>query len=260
VNISRISTRNLLGVSALSDGVKIAMWSGPRNISTAMMYSFDNRLDCHASDEPLYANFLISTGMQHPGAEVVIRKQESDLERVISQLTGPIPRGKKIWYQKHMCHHVMDDSDISWVDGLTNCFLIRDPREVLLSLSKITDSIDLRSTGLPQQIRIVEHVTVRSGFNPPILDSKEILENPRSMLGELCDLVGINFDEKMLSWDPGPRDCDGAWAKFWYGSVWDSSGFSAPSPREGELSPYLLGVLDEAIPLYQKLREIRIRA
>jgi len=153
----------------------------------------------------------------------------------------------------------MDDSDISWIDGLTNCFLIRDPREVLLSLSKITDSIDLRSTGLPQQIRIVEHLTNDSGFIPPILDSKEILDNPRAMLGELCDSVGINFDQKMMSWEPGPRDCDGAWAEYWYDSVWASSGFAPPSPRVGELAPHLSEVLDEAMPLYQKLREIRIR-
>ncbi|MBU38699.1 MAG: sulfotransferase family protein [Euryarchaeota archaeon] len=243
----------------MSDEVKIAMWSGPRNISTAMMYAFDNRLDCHATDEPLYANFLMSTGTQHPGAHEVMREYETDLEQVISQLTGPIPRGKTIWYQKHMCHHVMDDSDISWIDGLTNCFLIRDPREVLLSLSKITDSIDLRSTGLPQQIRIMEHVTKESGFIPPILDSKEILENPRALLGELCDSVGINFDHKMLSWEPGPRDCDGVWAEHWYSSVWSSSGFAPPSIREGELSPHLSGVLEEAMPLYQKLREIRVR-
>ena len=235
------------------------MWSGPRNISTAMMYAFDNRLDCHATDEPLYANFLMSTGTQHPGAKEIMEKHEADLDRLISQLTGPIPEGKSIWYQKHMCHHVMDDSDISWIDGLTNCFLIRDPREVLLSLSKITDSIDLRSTGLPQQIRIVEHVTKQSGFSPPILDSKEILENPRALLRELCDLVGINFDQKMLSWEPGPRACDGVWAEYWYGSVWASSGFSPPSPRGGELNSYLSGVLDEAMPLLQKLHGMRVR-
>ena len=235
------------------------MWSGPRNISTAMMYAFDNRLDCHATDAPLYANFLMSTGTQHPGAKEIMEKHEADLDRLISQLTGPIPEGKSIWYQKHMCHHVMDDSDISWIDGLTNCFLIRDPREVLLSLSKITDSIDLRSTGLPQQIRIVEHVTKQSGFSPPILDSKEILENPRALLRELCDLVGINFDQKMLSWEPGPRACDGVWAEYWYGSVWASSGFAPPSPREGELNSYLSGVLDEAMPLFQKLHGIRVR-
>ena len=236
------------------------MWSGPRNISTAMMYSFDNRVDCHATDEPLYANFLLSTGTDHPGAKEVIENQETDLEQVISHLTGPIPGEKPIWYQKHMCHHVMDGSDISWIDGLTNCFLIRDPREVLLSLSKVTDSIDLRATGLPQQIRIVEHVRGERGVNPPILDSKEILDNPRILLGKLCDSLGIKFDERMLSWEPGPRNCDGIWAKYWYGSVWQSSGFATHSPRDGELGSRLSRILDEAMPLYQKLRELRISA
>ena len=157
----------------MAEGVSIAMWSGPRNISTAMMYSFDNRADCFASDEPLYAHYLSRTGIKHPDADVVMTRHETDADAVTDYLTGTIPGAAGVWYQKHMCHHLMDDSDISWVAGLTNCFLIRDPREVLLSLSKITDSIDLRSTGLPQQIRIVEYVTERSGFNPPILDSKE---------------------------------------------------------------------------------------
>ena len=235
------------------------MWSGPRNISTAMMYSFDNREDCHATDEPLYANFLMSTGTDHPGAKEVIANHETDLESVISQLLGPIPGRKEIWYQKHMCHHVMVDSDISWIEDLTNCFLIRHPREVLLSLSRITDSVDLMSTGLPQQIRIVEYVIEELGLEPQIIDSNEILEAPRELLGKLCDSVGINFDENMLSWSPGPRTCDGAWAKHWYESVWASSGFSPPSPREGELKPGLSEVLEEAMPLYLKLRDIRIR-
>ena len=189
----------------------------------------------------------------------MIDNYETDYHKITQVLSGEFPEESGIWYQKHMCHHVMDDSDISWIDGLTNCFLIRDPREVLLSLSKITDSIDLRSTGLPQQIRIVEHVTKESGFIPPILDSKEILENPRALLGELCDSVGINFDQKMLSWEPGPRDCDGVWAEYWYGSVWASSGFAQPSHREGQLSPHLSEVLEEAIPLYQTLRGSRVR-
>jgi len=236
------------------------MWSGPRNISTAMMYSFDNRSDCYATDEPLYANFLMSTGTNHPGAREVMENHETDRELVISQLIGPIPNGKKIWYQKHMSHHLMEDSDISWIDGLTNCFLIRDPREVLLSLSKITDSIDLLSTGLPQQIRIVEHLIAEFGSIPPILDSNDVLGGPVALLSKLCDSIGINFDENMISWEPGPRNCDGIWAEYWYDSVWSSSGFSPPSPRVGELNSALSEVLEEAMPLYQQLRDIRIRA
>ena len=237
---------------------RIAMWSGPRNISTAMMYSFHNRDDCYASDEPLYANFLLSTGTPHPDAQEVIESHETDLDAVISGLTGPIPEGKSIWYQKHMCHHISDESDLSWIDGLTNCFLIRDPREVLLSLSKITDVLDLRVTGLTQQIRILNHVYSKSGEYPPIIDSRDVLENPRKTLSSLCGCVGIPFSEDMLSWDPGPRDCDGIWAKNWYSSVWGSSGFMPYSPREGELSPELSAVLEEANPIYEELRSRRI--
>ena len=145
------------------DRTRIAMWSGPRNISTALMYSFENRFDCHATDEPLYASFLLNSGTPHPGAEEVIEKNETDLGKVITTLTGPIPDEKQIWYQKHMCHHIPDDSDISWIDDFENCFLIRNPRDVLLSLSKITESIDLLSTGLPQQLTIFRHVIKSKG-------------------------------------------------------------------------------------------------
>ena len=238
---------------------RIAMWSGPRNISTALMYSFENRNDCHATDEPLYAPFLLNSGVTHPGAEEVIEKNETDLGKIITTLTGPIPENKHIWYQKHMCHHLPEDSDISWIDDFKNCFLIRNPRDVLLSLSKITDSIDLFSTGLPQQLRILRHVIKCSGEFPPVIDSADVLENPKTVLSALCEAIGIPFSERMLSWEPGPRNCDGVWAKFWYDSVWKSSGFALPRPSEEELSEHLNLILEEAIPIYQELRELRIR-
>ncbi|MBR79968.1 MAG: sulfotransferase family protein [Euryarchaeota archaeon] len=237
---------------------RIAMWSGPRNISTAMMYSFNNRSDCHATDEPLYANFLLNSGIPHPDAEEVIENNETDIGAVITYLTGPIPGDKKLWYQKHMCHHILDGSDLSWIDGLTNCFLIRDPREVLLSLSKITDVPDLHVTGLPQQIRILDHVRSQTGADPPIIDSSDVLEDPHSTLSSLCDSIGLQFHEDMLSWDPGPKDCDGIWAKNWYSSVWESSGFMPYRPRVGELGPALSEVLEEAIPIYEELRSRRL--
>ncbi|MBI88375.1 MAG: sulfotransferase family protein [Euryarchaeota archaeon] len=237
----------------MNDATKIAMWSGPRNISTALMYSFYNREDCYATDEPLYANYLLSTGTPHPAAEEVIQSQETNLDVITSELNGPVPEGKKIWYQKHMCHHVPMDSDLSWTEGLFNCFLIRDPREVLLSLSKITEEVDLWSTGLPQQIRILDYVSSRSPMQPIVLDSADILSDPRTALNSLCDSIGIQFSEEMLSWEPGPRKCDGVWAKHWYSSVWESSGFYPPSKREGRLNEPTSRVLEEAIPLYQKL-------
>lgn len=235
------------------------MWSGPRNISTAMMYSFDNRGDCHATDEPLYANFLQSSETPHPGAKEVMELHETDIGTVISHITGPNPRDKPIWYQKHMCHHVMDESDLSWIDSLTNCFLIRNPEDVLLSLSKITNSIDLRATGLPQQIRIFEHVSKVLGRIPPIVDSLDILENPRSLLETLCESLGIPFLEQMLSWEKGPRKCDGIWGKNWYSSVWETSGFVPPKNREDELDDNLSSILETAMPIYQELWEMRIR-
>ena len=241
------------------DRTRIAMWSGPRNISTALMYSFENRFDCHATDEPLYASFLLNSRTPHPGAEEVIEKYETDLGKLITTLTGPIPDEKQIWYQKHMCHHIPEDSDISWIDDFKNCFLIRNPRDVLLSLSKVTDCIDLLSTGLPQQLTIFRHVINSSGEIPPVIDSEDVLEDPESILSALCESIGIPFSQRMLSWDPGPRSCDGLWGKYWYDSVWKSSGFSPPSPKAGELSEHLYSVLEESTMIYEELREMRIR-
>ena len=241
------------------DSTRIAMWSGPRNISTALMYSFENRSDCYATDEPLYASFLLKSGTPHPGAEEVIENNESEVGKIITTLTGPIPDKKQIWYQKHMCHHLPPDSDISWIDNFKNCFLIRDPREVLLSLSKITDSIDLLSTGLPQQLTIFKHVIKSSRKIPPVIDSADVLEDPESILSVLCESIGIPFSKRMLSWEPGPRNCDGLWGKYWYDSVWKSSGFSPPTPKDGVLSEHLHSVLEESTIIYQELREMRIR-
>ena len=140
----------------MADGVSIAMWSGPRNISTAMMYSFDNREDCFASDEPLYSHYLARTGIKHPDADAVIAHHEVDVNSVVDYLTGEIPGDAGVWYQKHMCHHIIDGVDLNWVGAMRHCFLIREPREVLLSLAKKTDAIDAWATGLPQQARIID--------------------------------------------------------------------------------------------------------
>ena len=144
------------------EGVSIAMWSGPRNISTAMMYSFDNRGDCFASDEPLYAHYLSQTGIKHPDADAVMTHHETDADVVTDYLTGTIPGGANVWYQKHMCHHILPDMGTGWLTSLENCSLIRDPREVLLSLSRITDEVSLWATGLPQQARLLEQVAAVS--------------------------------------------------------------------------------------------------
>ena len=244
----------------MDEGTRVAMWSGPRNISTAMMYSFDNRSDCFATDEPLYANYLLSTKTAHPDADEVIDHYETDLESIISHLTGSIPDDMPVWYQKHMSHHVTEDADLDWLDGLTNCFLIRDPREVLLSLSNVTDVVNLWVMGLPQQVRILSHVVETTGKEPPIIDARDVLEDPVGMLSALCDRLEIEYVDEMVSWDPGPRDCDGIWARHWYDSVWKTTGFSPYTPREGQLSPEHDSVLEEAMPLYDELWSRRLGA
>lgn len=242
----------------MDDGCRVAMWSGPRNISTALMYSFENREDCCAIDEPFYAHYLEQTGIDHPDSQRVIESYETDYGEIAQTLIGEIPDGARIWYQKHMCHHIMPEMDIDWIHSLNNCFLIRDPREVLLSLSQITHEVSLWATGLPQQIMLIERAS-QDGHRPPIIDSRDILEDPSEMLGMLCLELGIPFSEDMLSWEAGPRDCDGIWGEHWYDSVWSSTGFSPYRPRTGRLPSSLESVLEQAMPLYQEMHSKRMR-
>jgi len=244
---------------APTEPTRIAMWSGPRNISTAMMYSFANRADTVASDEPLYAHYLKTTGVEHPGADAVIAAGETDWRAVVRALSGDIPGGATVWYQKHMCHHILEGMDLGWAGAMTHCFLLRDPREVLLSLSKKTDAVDAWATGLPQQAQLIPAIEELTGRAPLVVDSRDILADPRRVLGELCARFGIPFDPAMLSWAAGPKDCDGVWAEHWYDSVWASTGFAAPRPRVGELSPSLQAVLREVQPIYDELSQRRLR-
>ena len=163
---------------------RIAMWSGPRNISTAMMYSFDNRPDTFCVDEPLYAHYLARTKIPHPDAQKVIDNGVTDWEKVVESLCGEIPGNAEIWYQKHMTHHILPHMELEWLSNLKNCLLIRNPREVILSLSKITDQIDARATGLPEQTRLLDHILETTGQIPIIVDSQDILENPEYFMSE----------------------------------------------------------------------------
>ena len=238
---------------------RIAMWSGPRNISTAMMYSFDNRLDSYCSDEPLYGHYLDRTGITHPGAQKVVDSGETNWEKVVDSLCGEIPNGAEIWYQKHMTHHLLPHIDLDWISKLTNCLLIRDPREVLLSMSKKTDQIDVMATGLPQQNRLFDHLLETTGEIPTIIDSGDILKNPERMLFKLCDVLEIPFDKSMLSWQAGPRECDGIWAEYWYDAVWESTGFAQYRPRIGELAPEYQVYYDECQIFYDRLHSFRLK-
>ena len=241
----------------MSETKRIAMWSGPRNISTAMMYSFHSRSDTYCSDEPLYSHYLFATGIQHPSASEVINEGETDWRKIVEKLTSNSPDGSEIWYQKHMCHHIIEGMELHWIELLTNCFLIRNPREVLLSLAKKTEVVDAWATGLPQQAIIIDRV-LESNSPLIIVDVKDILLDPNSMLQKICASLEIPFDQSMLSWKAGPKDCDGNWAHHWYDSVWKSTGFAEYQLRLGELSDEHESVLQEVMPIYERLHALRL--
>jgi hypothetical protein len=182
-----------------------------------MMRAWGNRPDTFVCDEPLYAHYLLATGhTDHPGYAEIIARHETDWQKVVSWLTGPIPDGKRIFYQKHMAHHLLPNVATDWLDTLTNCFLIRDPLETLLSLIEFLPSPTLEETGLPQQVHLFEYIAQQRGAAPPVVDATDVLMDPPGMLRALCDKLRVPFCEEMLSWPPGPRSTDGVWAPYWY--------------------------------------------
>ena len=233
--------------------LRIAMWSGPRNISTAMMRAWENRPDTAVIDEPFYAHYLDATGLDHPGREEVIAAYPTDWRRMVDQLTGPVPGGKLIFYQKHMTHHMLPDMGEDWLDDFANVFLIRDPRAVIASYVRKRQSITLQDTGLPRQLALFDAVRRRTGTAPIVIDAAQVLADPRGVLGRLCAMLGVDFDDRMLSWPAGPRPTDGVWAKYWYHAVERSAGFRQPDPVTPVLPPKLEAVAEECQPYYQDL-------
>src|SRR3954464_15955647 len=243
-----------------SEPVRIAMWSGPRNISTAMMRSWGNRPDTFVCDEPFYAFYLKATGCEHPGREEVIERGETDWQKVVSQLTGPVPGGKPIFFQKQMTHHLLPEIDRSWLAAVTNCFLIRDPAEVIVSYIKKNNDPTLEDIGFVQQAEIFDWVCQHTGAIPPVIDAHDVLENPEKILRSLCEAIGVEFTITMLSWSPGLRETDGIWAKHWYAEVAKSTGFREPSPEKRvEIPQRLQNIHGHSRERYDRLHEQRLR-
>ncbi|MDH5284260.1 MAG: HAD family hydrolase [Gemmatimonadota bacterium] len=233
---------------------RIAMWSGPRNISTAMLRAWEHRVDTWVVDEPLYAHYLTQVAVAHPGVEEVIAHHETDWRTVVAGLTGPIPHGRSIYYQKQMAHHWLPHLRSEWVLRLTNAFLIRHPAEMLPSLTARMGLPTLSDTGLPQQVEILRFVRNQTGTTPPVLDAEDVLRDPRRALSGFCEAVGVPFSEKMLAWPAGRRETDGIWAKHWYEAVERSTGFEPYRPRDRRVSPELEPLLAECMPYYEELR------
>ena len=244
--------------------LRLAMWSGPRNISTAMMRAWGNRPDTVVVDEPFYAYFLRTTGADHPAAAEVIAHGETDWRRVVAQLTTePLPtsggNARSIHYQKQMTHHLLPEIDRAWLGRVTNCFLIRDPAEVIASYTKKNHEPALEEIGFVQQAEIFDFVCAETGSIPPVIDARDVLENPRRILTVLCEAVGVEFTEAMLSWPPGLRETDGIWAQHWYAEVAQSTSFRPPRREPAAIPERLRGVHAAALEIYHRLREHRLR-
>ena len=241
------------------EAVRIAMWSGPRNISTALLRSWGNRPDTVVVDEPLYAHYLVTAEPGHPGRDTVLAAHEADWERVVAALVGPLPPGRTISYQKHMAHHLLPHIGRGWLRSLTHAFLIRDPREMLPSLARVLREPTLADTGLVQQNEIFDAVET-ADQPPPIIDARDVLEAPEAMLRALCERLGVPFDERMLHWPAGPRPTDGAWAPWWYDAVRASTGFAPYEPPTEPFPAQLEPLLDQCRPYYERLHRRRLTA
>jgi hypothetical protein len=234
---------------------RIAMWSGPRAVSTALMRSFENRPDTVVVDEPLYGYYLAHSGVDHPGKDEIVASMPTDWRTVLAQVAhAPLPAGASVYYQKHMTHHLLPEIDRTALAGLSHAFLIRDPRQLLASYARVRSQPVLADLGLAQQAEIFR------AFGGPVIDSADILRDPRAALAALCDALGIPFDPAMLSWPTGPRPSDGVWARYWYDSVWRSTGFGPyREPADDDLPAELEPLAAQCQPFYAELAAHRLR-
>lgn len=242
------------------DPIRIAMWSGPRNISTAMMRSFENRPDAAVIDEPFYAAFLAATGIDHPMREESLASQPKDPRAVAEQILGPVPGGRPVWYQKHMTHHMVDGFPRDWIRHMRNAFLIRAPEDVLVSYVQKREAVTLDDIGFVSQRELFERESERLGRAPPVIHAGDVLADPRGTLGLLCGALDIPFSEAMLAWPAGRRASDGAWAPVWYASVERSTGFARPRQpaRREDLPAHLQAIADAARPHYEAMLPFRL--
>lgn len=240
--------------------IRIAMWSGPRNISTAMMRAFENRPDTAVSDEPFYAAYLAGTGLDHPMREEVLAAQPNDWREVAAAMRGEAPGGAAVWYQKHMCHHMLPGFGLEWMDACRHAFLIRPPEQVLASYTAKRAEVTLEDIGVVRQAELFDRVADSLGHAPPVIEGAAVLADPRGTLSALCAALGVPFDKAMLSWPAGRRESDGVWAPAWYDAVERSTGFAPPSPatRFEDLAGHLKPIAEAARPYYERLADHRM--
>ncbi len=240
-------------IAARDDSVRIAMWSGPRNLSTALMRAFGNRLDCAVSDEPFYAAYLKLSGAEHPMRDAVLEHHETDWRKVAVAVAGTPPGGKKLWYQKHMTHHMLPEIGRDWMRACRHAFLIRHPARVLASYAAKREAVTFADTGFAEQEALFKEAAEIGGEPPPVIDADALLADPPRVLRAFCDALAIPFTERMLSWPAGPRGTDGVWAAHWYDAVNRSTGFGPARPMPALYDPKLQSLEAKALPIYERL-------
>lgn len=236
--------------------VRLAMWSGPRNISTAMMRAWENRGDTQVIDEPFYAYYLQTSGKVHPMQEQILASQPQQWQPVVEQLLAS--KNCDLFYQKMMTHHMLDGIDLSFCTKLKHCFLIRNPANVVNSYVKKISDVDDEDIGIKRQLQLYQQISEITGQHIPIIDSQDVLKDPKGMLTAVCEYFGLDFDKAMLSWPAGKRDSDGVWAPHWYQRVEASTGFEPYRPEAIELPAELQAVADDNMAAYQQLYAKRI--
>jgi hypothetical protein len=241
-----------------TDPVRIGMWSGPRNISTAMLRAWENRPDTVVVDEPLYAAYLARTGLDHPGRDEVLAAQPTALDDAVAVLHAPLPAGASVHYAKHMAHHLDLEADASWTHAFRNVLLIRDPAEVVASYVRSREACEAEDIGLLQEEWLLASWD-DAGLDVPVIDAADFLRDPETHLRWLCGRLDLEFTDRMLFWPPGPRDSDGVWAAHWYDAVLASTGFEPYRPRVVDLSAHDAAVAEACRPAYDALSARRVR-
>ena len=239
--------------------LRIAVWSGPRNISTAMMRAWENRPDCSVIDEPFYAAYLAATGLEHPMREEILAAQSADYVEVVEQVSQA-EVSSALQYQKQMTHHIPRGMGMRWCADFQHCFLIRDPAQVIASYVQKMPSVDADAIGIQRQAELFDEISSVTGRAPAVIDSNDVLQNPAGVLGGLCEYLGVEFlEQDMLHWPTGRRASDGVWASHWYHNVEQSTGFGEYRPVEPELEEAHRVLADAMRPYYERLAEGRIQ-
>ena len=234
----------------------VACWSGPRNISTALMRSWSSRSDTFVTDEPFYAYYLSKTKLKHPMHMEIINKYSTNYTEIVNYLNSKTPDGKKIWYQKHMAHHILNLNDIEWITNFENCILLRHPKEVISSYSNKNKLNSFEELGYRQQYEIIK-LLKKKNKSFIIIDSSELLQNPAKVLGAWCKKINIKYEQSMLNWKKGNHINDGIWWKSWYDNVIKTTGFQKYKKKDINIESEYDSIYNESMKYYTYLKELK---